>query len=138
MQLPLNLFSFFLIIDPELLEALMDIMPDLKAAGITVWVDGREEEVLPAEVSHFDTKGYSGDPVPREIRQGLSIQDVCAYIFTSGTTGRSWHIFRPKHALVNDMFVGHNFSINIEGLAMIFFLKGKYMNHFQKQGEIYL
>ena len=78
---------FLLIIDPELLEALMEIMPDLKAAGITVWVDGREGEVLPAEVSHLDTQGYSGDPVPREIRQGQSIQDVCAYIFTSGTTG---------------------------------------------------
>ncbi|XP_072040907.1 long-chain fatty acid transport protein 2-like [Amphiura filiformis] len=73
--------------DPELLDELMKIMPDLKALGITIWVHGRLEDVLPGVVSHLDTRGYSGDPIPRDLRMEQKLQDMACYIFTSGTTG---------------------------------------------------
>ncbi len=67
----------------------MEIMPELKARGVIVWVHGRDGDVLPAVVSHFDTAQYSDEPVPREIRQAMTMKDVCSYIFTSGTTGEN-------------------------------------------------
>lgn len=65
-------------------------MPDLKALGVVVWVHGREQDVLPATVSHFSFATFLGDPLSKEVREGLILEkDMSSYIFTSGTTGKN-------------------------------------------------
>ncbi|XP_072039078.1 long-chain fatty acid transport protein 6-like [Amphiura filiformis] len=73
--------------EAELLAVLLEIMPELKALGITIWVHGREEDVLPASVSHFDFSRFPDDHISRDVREGLTLEDMSCYIFTSGTTG---------------------------------------------------
>ena len=70
-----------------MLEALLAILPDLKSRGIFIWVLGRRGDILPADVSHLDTMGYSDEPLSPDVRKDLTLNDISHYIFTSGTTG---------------------------------------------------
>ena len=83
--------------EPELLEALLQIQPELQSLGITIWVHGRESDVLPGSVSHFDFHHCSTEPIPREVREGLTMQDISCYIFTSGTTGEIFSVEISVH-----------------------------------------
>ena len=74
----------------------MKILPELKALRITLWIHGRFDEALPAEVTQFDARSYSVDPIPKDARKGQKTTDMVAYIFTSGTTGTirtSWSTY---------------------------------------------
>ena len=87
MLLLLTSFNLFFISEPDLLKALLAILPDLKSRGIFIWVLGRHGDILPADVSHLDTTCYSDEPLSPDVRKDLTLNDIAHYIFTSGTTG---------------------------------------------------
>ena len=66
----------------------MKIIPELQRFGVTIWVHGRLEETLPAVVSHLDTRSYSADQIPKDVRKHQKPTDMAVFIFTSGTTGK--------------------------------------------------
>ena len=74
--------------EPGLLNELMTILPELQTLGVTIWVHGRLEEALPAVVSHLDTRSYSADQLPKDVRKQQKPTDMAVFIFTSGTTGK--------------------------------------------------
>ncbi|XP_072039081.1 long-chain fatty acid transport protein 2-like [Amphiura filiformis] len=93
--------------EPELLAVLLEIMPELKALGITIWVHGREGDVLPASVSHFEFSRFPDDPISRNVREGITLEDMSCYIFTSGTTGLPKPCNIPHRKIVNTSYIWH-------------------------------
>ncbi|XP_038072812.1 very long-chain acyl-CoA synthetase-like isoform X1 [Patiria miniata] len=74
--------------EPQLLEELETIMPDILDLGIKVWVLGEvSERPLSSGMTQVQTWNERSDPIPRSVRDGITANDVSVYIFTSGTTG---------------------------------------------------
>ena len=77
--------------DKRLLSALEPILPDLQKLGIKVWVYGKVDALpLPAGMVQVMTWGVASDPLPKSVRDGVIMDDVSVYIFTSGTTGKNF------------------------------------------------
>ncbi|XP_022110808.1 long-chain fatty acid transport protein 6-like [Acanthaster planci] len=76
--------------DKRLVQALADLMPELQAFGVKVWVVGKDlDEGLPLGMIPVDVKTLKerSDPIPRSVRDQQPVLDDSLYIFTSGTTG---------------------------------------------------
>ncbi|XP_078572746.1 long-chain fatty acid transport protein 2-like [Branchiostoma floridae x Branchiostoma japonicum] len=94
-----------------LLDATLELMPELQAEGATVWLQGSAHP--PAGLSAWD------GPVQRESDQPLPVQvtitpaDTLCYIYTSGTTGL------PKAAIIphTKFIIGGNSLLLIQGFT---------------------
>ncbi|XP_071964618.1 long-chain fatty acid transport protein 2-like [Antedon mediterranea] len=72
----------------ELVEALVEILPELQQIGIVVWVL-RSGEEMPAGITGIadHIQRASDAPIPYECRNTITHEDNAIYIYTSGTTG---------------------------------------------------
>eukprot|EP00058_Branchiostoma_floridae_P016521 XP_002602009.1 hypothetical protein BRAFLDRAFT_82595 [Branchiostoma floridae] len=94
-----------------LLDATLELMPELQAEGATIWLQGSAHP--PAGLSAWD------GPVQRESDQPLQVQvtitpaDTLCYIYTSGTTGL------PKAAIIphTKFIIGGNSLLLIQGFT---------------------
>nr|XP_020666468.1 long-chain fatty acid transport protein 3 [Pogona vitticeps] len=76
-----------LLVEDDLFEAVLPILPSLEEAGVAVWVLGPGN--YPPGVTSLDSllDDASDQPVPSELSAPENWNDTCLYIFTSGTTG---------------------------------------------------
>ncbi|KAG8545388.1 hypothetical protein GDO81_020950 [Engystomops pustulosus] len=76
-----------LITSPELLDAVLEILPELQDMEITVWVMG-PGQFPPGVINlHNLMEEASENPLPCETETPINLLDTAICIFTSGTTG---------------------------------------------------
>uniref|UniRef100_A0A8C4Q8C1 Long-chain-fatty-acid--CoA ligase n=1 Tax=Eptatretus burgeri TaxID=7764 RepID=A0A8C4Q8C1_EPTBU len=72
---------------------LVEAMPELCATGVTIWVMGGPSTLPGAkELGSYETE--SDEPLPAQLRKGISLSSHLFFIYTSGTTGL------PKAAII--------------------------------------
>lgn len=73
----------------ELLDAVEEVLPTLVKQQVCVYV--LAEKCTISQVVTFSDKlrRASGEPLPKELRSGVTLASTAVYIYTSGTTGGS-------------------------------------------------
>ncbi|XP_076025683.1 long-chain fatty acid transport protein 2-like [Genypterus blacodes] len=79
----------------ELKEAVEEVLPALRAQGVTVFLMDRDCATPGMESFSDQVDQASETPVPSSLRSHLTLKSPAVYIYTSGTTGL------PKAAVVN-------------------------------------
>ncbi|KAM9036921.1 bile acyl-CoA synthetase [Sarcophilus harrisii] len=79
--------SCVLVADPELQEAVETILPELTAKGVRCFYLSSTSPTKGVEPLQDLIEAASSDPVPRQIRAGVTSKSAALYIYTSGTTG---------------------------------------------------
>ncbi|XP_070542337.1 long-chain fatty acid transport protein 2-like [Ptychodera flava] len=75
---------------PELLGAVKDLLTELQANDIAVWVKGAPPTPNPENCLRWvdePVENQSDVAIPRSQRKDVDMGDTCVYIYTSGTTG---------------------------------------------------
>ncbi|XP_071965120.1 long-chain fatty acid transport protein 2-like [Antedon mediterranea] len=82
-----NCFHFFT--DADLINAVVDILPELHQLGIRVWLRRSNVEDLPVgiELIEDNVQDASASAIPKSCRNQITYADNSHYVFTSGTTG---------------------------------------------------
>ncbi|XP_007492696.2 long-chain fatty acid transport protein 5 [Monodelphis domestica] len=76
-----------LVADPELQEAVETVLPELMAKGIRCFYLSSTSPTRGVEPLKDLLEAASSDPVPPQIRAGVTPKSRCMFIYTSGTTG---------------------------------------------------
>ncbi|XP_072463312.1 long-chain fatty acid transport protein 5 isoform X3 [Notamacropus eugenii] len=87
--------SCILVADPELQEAVESIVPELMAKGVRCFYLSSTSPTKGVEPLKDLIEAASSDPVPRQVRAGVTSKSLALFIYTSGTTGL------PKPAILN-------------------------------------
>ncbi|XP_036601239.1 bile acyl-CoA synthetase isoform X2 [Trichosurus vulpecula] len=87
--------SCILVADPELQEAVESIAPELMVKGVRCFYLSSTSPTKGVEPLKDHIEAASSDPVPRQIRAGVTSKSLALFIYTSGTTGL------PKPVILN-------------------------------------
>ncbi|XP_038072182.1 very long-chain acyl-CoA synthetase-like [Patiria miniata] len=106
--------------DKRLIKALEDLMPDLQALGVKVWVLGKNfDHDLPFGMLHIDVKALNerSDPIPRSVRDQQPIDDDALYVFTSGTSGLPKPAKNPHSRQLGASYIQASFGLDSEDVV---------------------
>lgn len=71
----------------ELLDAVEEVLPTLVEQQVRVYVLADKCKTSHVETFHDKMRGASSEPVPKDLRAGVTLASTAVYIYTSGTTG---------------------------------------------------
>ncbi|XP_074163513.1 long-chain fatty acid transport protein 5-like isoform X2 [Sminthopsis crassicaudata] len=92
--------SCILVADPELQEAVETILPELTAKGVRCFYLSSTSPTKGVEPLKDLIERASSDPVPRQIRAGVTNKTRALYIYTSGTTGLPKPVIFNHHRIL--------------------------------------
>uniref|UniRef100_H3BWE1 long-chain-fatty-acid--CoA ligase n=1 Tax=Tetraodon nigroviridis TaxID=99883 RepID=H3BWE1_TETNG len=76
-----------LVTDEEFLEAVEEVLPTLAEQQVHVYVLADRCEISGVETFNDKMRRASSEPVPKDLRSGVTLASAAVYIYTSGTTG---------------------------------------------------
>lgn len=71
----------------EFLDAVEEILPTLVEQQIRVYVLADRCKTSHVETFNDKMRRASSEPIPKELRSGVTLASTAVYIYTSGTTG---------------------------------------------------
>ncbi|CAG05545.1 unnamed protein product [Tetraodon nigroviridis] len=71
----------------EFLEAVEEVLPTLAEQQVHVYVLADRCEISGVETFNDKMRRASSEPVPKDLRSGVTLASAAVYIYTSGTTG---------------------------------------------------
>ncbi|XP_033109445.1 very long-chain acyl-CoA synthetase-like [Anneissia japonica] len=92
--------------ESDLINKIVEILPDLRQLGIRVWLRDNFTQDLPDGIEPIEHQLQStyGSPSPKSYRSEITFEDQAYYIFTSGTTGLPKACKRTHRAAVAASF----------------------------------
>lgn len=73
----------------ELLDAVEEVLPTLVEQQVRVYVLADRCKTSHVETFNDKMRRASSEPVPKDLRSGVTLASAAVYIYTSGTTGGS-------------------------------------------------
>ena len=82
--------AYYIFTETDLIDKIVEILPDLRHLGIRVWLRGNVTKDLPDGIEPIEHQLQSSSelPAPKSYRSEVTFEDQAYYIFTSGTTGK--------------------------------------------------